>query len=216
MTMLLGDVKRNVLRILGDPTGAAYTDEIIRDGVIAALYAMLPWVPKVTTTTFAGDGATKTFVLPVDLHEVDFIEVLSSSEVIAKAILAPGKYHGDYIAATNDWLLYPTGSISFSKAIPEGETYTMYYLKFWTVPPAGSTDSYVLEPPDRTLTAIIMYTCAHCLMASAVTSADVRQWNIRTDSGVPEQNPVQRMVEWFLKMFNLEMSRYSSFARSQV
>ncbi len=68
MATTLAEITAKVRRILGDPGGdsSLYSTELLTDGVLEALTAILPWVSKESTLEITGDGATFEYGLPLD------------------------------------------------------------------------------------------------------------------------------------------------------
>jgi hypothetical protein len=211
----LGELKGRVLRLLDNPTGESYTNELLLEAVESAYMAVLPWRPKPNTDTITGDGSAVAFVLPTDLYEIQAITVNESGEMLPSAVFHPGSYHGEDIDKTNDWIEYPSGSVTFSKALDSGEVYDLWYTAYWTPPDDMEDENDVLEVPEVLITAVAYYSSAYALMPGAVSAADIRQWNIDVDSGTPAHNPVRDAVTYLMNMFQQEMNRVPKFQRSQ-
>ena len=103
-----------------------------------------------------------------------------------------------------DFLEFPEGKITFSKA-PSTDGIKLYYAAVWNKP-ADDTD--VIDVPDVYLTAVSLYAAAYSLLNKATSAAQIRQYNTKTDSGTPEQNPSQRQADYLLKWFETEMNRH--------
>lgn len=213
MTTIL-ELRERVGRMLSDPTLSGYDVGLFFDSLNAALDAILPWVPKTATNTITGSGA-KIYTLPEDCYQVETCVVDADGELLPQAILIPGYYHGDSIKATNDWLEYPEGSISFSKEISVGETYTLYYLAHWTKPTEETEESTDLEPPEYTHYALTLYTTAAMLLPAAISAAEVRQYATKVDSGNPEHNPMMETSKYLLRLFVDEMNRHPKHQKAQ-
>jgi len=206
-----GELKGRILRLVGDPEQDAYSDDLLRDAIQAAQLAILPWIPKTATSEFAA-GSTE-YVLPTGLYAIEAVVVRSTGEMLAAAVFAPGNYRGENISATNDWLEYPAGSVTFSKELDE--PYDLYYLAQWTDITENTQDNDALEPPDYCSTGMVLYGGAYVLQPSAVNAAEVRQFNTRVDSGNPEHNPMQDAATYLLKLFTNEMNRHPKHQRAQ-
>lgn len=211
----LGQLQDRVLRLLDDPEGKAYPDEMQLQAIGSALMAVLPWLPKPSTDIFTGDGSLTEFPFPTDLYEVQAVIAQASGEILPRAVFHPGGYHGSVVDTTNDWIEYPAGSITFSKALDSNDIYELWYSAYWDAPLDMDDDSYVLEPPDVLVTGIAYYAASYLLMPGAVGAAEIRQFNINVDSGNPEHNPVRDAVSYLLNMFQQEMKRIPAFQRSQ-
>ena len=213
-TITLEQFELKVVRLLGQTSIESIDggQDLVIDAVAAACDAILPWVPKVNTIDLIGDGSKIIFDLPVDLYEIQAVTD-DSGKIIPHSILIPGHYIGGS-AEDNDWLEYPDKQISFSMAPESGEVFTVYYLAYWTKPDSGTPASTVLEPPDFSITGMSFFAAAYCLLPQAISSAEVRQFGTKVDSGTPEQNPLLRSVDYFLKLFSNEMSRYPKYTRA--
>lgn len=211
-----GELKNRVLRLLSDPSGAGYSDDLILDAISAAHDGILPWVPKTGSTTLTGDGVTAAFSLPSNFYAVEAIVDDSTGELLPQSVLTPGRYFGDSTTNTNDWILNPSGQITFSKEISSGCTYTLMYLATWSKPVSGSPTDLVLEPPASAIVGMSLYAAAYALLPSAVSASEVRQFNTRVDSGNPEHNPMQRAADYLMKLFANEMNRHPKYQRAQV
>lgn len=212
----LSDLRLRIYRLLGDPTGESLDADTVIDGIQAAHDALLASNPKLAVTSITGDGSLVTFSLPVDFYQVDAVVVNTTGETLPRGIFAPGQYHGDRIAATNDWILYPNSSIAFSKPLATGEIYDLYYSAYWNKPVSTSPDAYVLEPPNHLLTALSFYAAAYSLIKDAISAADIGQYRTKVDSGTPEHNPVKDTVTYLMNLFNIEVSRHPKHTRTMT
>lgn len=211
----LGDLQNRILRLLDDIQGSSYNEDSQLEAIENAYIAILPWRPKPQKSDITGTGSATEFVLPTDLYEIQAVIVEDTGEVLPSAVFQPGSYHGSEIDPTNDWIEYPSGSITFSKELDNGEIYQLWYSAYWTPPADLSDESEVLEPPDVVLTGLAYYAAAYLLMPGAIGSAEIRQWNIEVDSGNPEHNPVRDAVTYLMNMFQVEMNRVPKFQRMQ-
>lgn len=203
----LDELRFQIFRLLGTPDGTGYEDALILDAISMAFDAILPWIPKTVTTTFTGDGSTTSFVLPSHLYELEAI-VDEQGEVLPRAILAVGQHIGTRSDNINDWLEYPSGSVTFSKPLSTDEVYTVYYLAHWNKPTADTDKAASMEPPEIATIGIVLYASAYAIFPAAVGASEIRQFNTRIDSGTPEQNPMQKTALYILDLFQKEMSRH--------
>jgi len=201
--------------MLGDPEGSGYDDELILDAVRVAHEAIMPWTPKLATAELTGDGSATIFVLPTDLYSVDSVCVRTTGEIISQAVLSPGKTWGEYSSGTNNWLEYPSGSLTFAKELSSGEIYDLFYLAYWNVPQTSTDNTFILEPPAYAHYGISLYASAYCLVPQAANAAEMRQWLTRIDSGSPEHNPMMKAANWLLSLFQSEMSRHPKYQKVQ-
>jgi hypothetical protein len=202
------DLRLRILRMLNDPDGEGNTDALIMDAINAAFDAILPWTPKTATSQITGDGSAVEFALPADCYEVEALVVNDTGEHLPRAILAPGQTRGTYTPNTNDFLEYPSGSITLSKNLDTDEIYDLFYLAHWTkIANSDGWDS-IIEVPSRAETGIVLYASAYLLLPQGVSAAEIRQFNTRVDSGTPEQNPMQKTALWMIELFQREMNRH--------
>ena len=211
----VANLKNRVYRLLINPEQDAYDSELFYDALGAALDAILPWFPKTAILTLAGDGGN-TQALPTDIYITEACVDDATGEMLPKANLIPGYTRGEDIAATNDWLEFPSGSLTFSKAITVGETYTLYYLAHWSKPTSEDDEEDTnLETPEFLDTALVLYATAQMILPSALSASEVRQFNTKVDSGNPEHNPMQQTSKYLLRLFMDEMSRHPKYQRAQ-
>jgi hypothetical protein len=205
----LGDVVNQVRRLLGDPGGDAplYPDELISDGVLEALKTILPWVAKESAAAYTGDGSTFEYALPSDCAEVDAVWSGAQGAFLPRAGFFPGaawSYGEGSALDENAWLDYPAGRLILAAPPANGKVIQVFYSAYWPEP-ADLTDT--LAAPEYALPGIKYYAAAYALAPKAVSSANVRQFNTKVDSGTPVQNPMADMVKFFLARFEAEMGR---------
>jgi hypothetical protein len=203
----LEELRNQIYRLLGSPDGTGYTNELVIDSINMAFDAILPWVPKTETVTIVGSENSVTFTLPEHTYEVEAV-INNDGEVLPRSFLLPGQHIGIRSENINDWMEYPEGSITFSKALNTGQIYTVYYLAHWNKPTTSTEKTTIMEPPERATIGIALYGAAYCLLPSAVGASEIRQFGTRIDSGTPEHNPMQKTMLYLLDLFQREMSRH--------
>lgn len=206
----LQEIREKVLRILADPDGEQFETDLVNDGIVAALDAVLPWQFKRSVTTVEGDGNLVSFNLPTDLYRILTVHDGDSGIYIPKNILSAGRSPGDDLVSNQDWLEYPAGSITFANAPSVDVTMTIYYGAVWSKP-TGDNDT--LETPEFMNHALAFYAASYTLLNSATASANVRQFNINVDSGTPIMNPMRDMSTYFYERFKIEMSMMPAMER---
>lgn len=202
-----GQVKEAVLRLLDDEEGETYNEDLVLDAIGVALDEILPWIPKLATTTLASGSST--FTLPSDLYAVEAV-LDADGEVLPRVRLLVGDNFSDNISP-NGYMFFPSGSITFG--IPLTEAYTLYYLAQWAKPTDTTTDTEALEPPDYAIYPITLYAAAYCIIRDAVSITEIRQFNTRVDGGNPEDNPRQMAILFLIKMFKDTISRVPKYQR---
>jgi hypothetical protein len=210
MSILYSALRDKILRMLDDPTGASTSDDLVKDAVHAGLDAIMPWCPNrsmVTIPSTSGSSAGTDFMLPDDLYRIE--GVYSDEGVpIKPARLDPEVYRGVSQQA-NDWIEYPSGHLLFSEELDHD--IVVYYLAYW---PKPTVNSSIVGVPSHLFTAICLYASAYCLIPGGVSSASIRQFAQRVDSGTPEDNPLATRVEKLLKLFEMEMNRHPAYMRA--
>jgi hypothetical protein len=208
----LSDLKARVLEMVGDPDQEGYSDQLLVDAIAAAHDAILQWVPKTATTSLSSGSAVH--ALPADCYAVEACADGTTGEMFPKAVLIPGHFIGATLSINNNWILYPNGSITFSKDLANDTT--LYYLAYWTKPDISSDpETFDIEPPDSTHTGLALYAASYAIYPAAINAGEIRQFGTRVDSGNPEHNPMQESSNWLLKLFTNEMNRHPKYQKAQ-
>lgn len=201
-----------VLRMLNDPSGSTYDEELIFDGLTAAHDAILPWVPKFSSATITSGSDGVNLQLPSDFYQVQALRQDKDGAVLRKAMLSPGSARFENQTVV-DWIEYPAGWLNLNPAVTEGDTFTLYYFAFWNKPTDISDVDFVIEVPQYAHQGMIYYAGANVLVPSAILSATIRQYNLRVDSGNPEDNPVKVEADYLLSRFVQEMKLCPPFTK---
>lgn len=198
-------LSQRVYRLLNDVAQATYEDVLVYDGIAAAHDAILTWVPRlaVATVTSGSDGVT--LVLPSDLYAVQAVQRMENGEFLRKATMAAGTMRNSDAIQVVDWIEYPTGYISLGADVGEGEEFKLHYLALWDIPASEADLDFVITPPRYALQGMVYYAGAFCILPSGVSSAQLRQFNLRVDSGTPVDNPLKDMADQLLQRFYQEM-----------
>ena len=204
---LTARIKRLVEDVADEPK---YSNELYVDAIQNAFRAIQPWVPKTAIATLAPDGSTS-LALPSDFYDIQAVVVSSTGEVLHKTELMPGNFTGTNTQGTNAWILFASGKITFAK-VPDGDI-DLYYFANWAVPVIGTAESEELEPPDFALTGISLYAAGQVMLPTGLSITEIRQFATKVDSGNPEHNPVQKAVDYLMKLFLNEMSRMPKIQR---
>lgn len=181
--------------------------DLVVDGIAAAHDAILPWIPKKAQVTIP--AGTEVYTLPDGVYDIEGVMDDTTKEVIAQLLLEPGSVNRETY-----WLPFPEGSITFSEEL--SNDCVMYYLTYWDKPiePEDLDDSD-MEPPDMCLSPMVYFSTAYVLMPDSVQSAEIRQFNVKADSGNPEHNPIEKMVRFLLTMFRQDMDALPSYQRAR-
>jgi len=214
VTETLGSLRSRILRMLGDPEGTAYSNELLVDSIGEALDAILPWIPKTAIASITGNGSATAFALPTDCYQLQAVVIQVSGEILSAAVLSPGQFRGTNLATINDWIEYPSGYITFSKVLANAEIYDCFYHAHWTKPSITTPDDTVMEPPGYAMTGVVLYASAFAILPSSVSVSEVRNWLTKADSGIPEHNPMQKTASYLLSLFTQEMNRHPKANRA--
>lgn len=210
----VAEIQSRVFRLLSNTTPDADAKSLFYDAFGAALDAILPWFPKTAIKVYTGTGVDS-YELPDSLYSIETFVDDATGEMLPQASLIPLLHRGINIEITNDWIEFPSGWISFSKALSVGKTYTLFYLTHWSKPISDDDKATELKTPDFLNTALTLYTTAQMLIPDAISASTVRQYNTKVDSGNPEHNPMRDSASYLLKLFSEEMNRHPRYQRAQ-
>lgn len=203
----LGNIRDKVRRLLGDTVGTEYSDELLNDGILDYLVAILPWVtkPKLLEWPSETDTGPLVFTLPTDCYRV--IGIQSYDGYWIPELLVAVTPPTSKVRVDNDWKLFPEGSVSFSASVNSVDHVTLHYGAYWPMPDLYDP-SAALETPAWTHQAAVYHVAGYALLNAASNSANVRQWNIRLDSGVPTHNPMKEMSDHYFAHFIRAMNSH--------
>lgn len=210
------NIQQRIYRLLNDPGATTYSDELVYDGVLAAHEAILPWVPKFMTATLTTGSDGQTLTLPADVYSVQALRNVDSGAFIRKANMAPGTVRHADVSQVVDWIEYPIGYLNLSPEVDAGTLYTLYYHAYWNTPASATDTTFVMEVPRHALQGLMLYACAVVLSPSAINSASIRQFNLRVDSGTPEDNPLKVEADYMLRRFYQEMKMMPPFTKVTI
>ncbi len=211
MTATLDELKERVQALLSTIDENNEFDnskdiDLIVDGIAAAHDAIMPWVPKRAQETIP--SATEVHELPDDLYDIEAVLDTSNNTVYPRLLLEPGQ-----IKESAYWFDFPHGSITFNEE--SASEYTLFYLAHYTKPESEEDLTGEMEPPAYCMTAMVFYATAYVLLPDSVQSAEIRQWNVKADSGQPEHNPIEKSVVFLLSLFRNEMDSHPSYQRAR-
>lgn len=204
----LSELRERVYRVLSDPGHGLYTPDMMNDGIVAAMEAILPWVSKRSVATLEADGVANSFELPEDIYRVTAVFDADSGSYLPENSLSSGSRPGMNLDSNQDYLQYPEGYLSLANA-PTGDL-TVYYGARWAVP---VEDEDVIEAPIWVHRALVFYAASYALLDKASSASNIRQWNVQVDSGTPIMNPMRDMSTYYLERFSAEMARMPASVR---
>lgn len=91
---------------------------------------------------------------------------------------------------------WPFDRLTLSFVPAAGAALEVRYFKSWNAP---ANDADILEFPRQFEQAFAYYVGASTFDPLGAQASSIRQWNRRQDSGTPEDNPLHRQSEFFLK-----------------
>jgi len=84
------------------------------------------------------------------------------------------------------------------------------YYAYYTHPEKSDD---VIGTPQWANAALCYLIGAHALSSAALKSSRIRQWGAKPDTGNPEDNPILKQQQWFMEMYEKELSRYAPQGR---
>ena len=210
----LGDFIERVRRAVDDEIVVGedpfYSTDLLTDAIAAGHKAVLPWHPKLAATTLTEDGVLAgVFPLPSDFYGIDGLRDDENGKFLPSVKMRAQDYLGEDVTG-NEFYLYPQGYLTLAKEPDSGDEFTMFYRAYWTVPTVTSGTGSGMEIHTYLEDALLFYCCAYVLAPEGVSSASIRQWNTRADSGNPEHNPVAERSEFFMRMFEIAVKRHAA------
>lgn len=181
--------------------------ELIIDGIASAYDAILPWTPQLLTETIAAGSTEHT--LPDDLYAIEAVMDQETNEVISKLLLEPGT-----VSKSQYWIQFPTGSITFKEEL--SNDCTLYYLAYWDKPEEEGDLEGDFEPPAFCITPMAYFATAYVLMPDSVQTSEIRQFNVKADSGNPEHNPIEESVKFLMTLFIQGMEMHPSHQKARM
>lgn len=157
---------------------------------------------------YIGDGLQSVFVLPSDM--VDPIEragLVAYNDGQTINYLPAYKRMPDIIwpiqldnlKPRRCYWEWPSGRLTLGFVPAANKTITVYYFRIW---PAPEEDGDILTLPQWMEQPFVYLVGAAAMESIGTQAANVRQWNRKSDSGNPEQNPAQKQALWFVQQAN--------------
>ena len=102
---------------------------------------------------------------------------------------------------------YPENTLHVNHVMEPGSTSILHvrYFAFYDHP---IEEEDVINIPQWGHTAFSYLVAAHALSGPSLKTANVRTWNRKEDSGMPEHNPAQKLQTWFFQLYEREMLRH--------
>lgn len=185
MDITLGEMKKKVIRLLGDEIqetedygiiyASGYDADLLLDSIHAAITAI---ANRVWKANIAEIDETDTLDVPDDFIEVDAIYDNKTGVFLPKLMLAANKTRLMGVE-TNAWTVTPYGTINFLISL-SSDGGLLYYSSRWTLPTSDDED---LEPPQQASTAIALYATSYCLLNQATQQTTLAAFKSKIDSG---------------------------------
>lgn len=216
MTYTWGQARTEIRRVLNDDPVAEedrkYTDEILQDGMNRALKALSSHTAVASSDEFAGDGETMTVSLPDNcLDDLPYVFLWDEvAQVWWKPIaVTPGFTAPDPtpVSGSQDYRFYEWPNLTLNLlSAPAGDV-VIYYFAYWDDVSNDDEDAPI-SIPMWAREACVMYTVSYAVSSTIVSTADIRRWDTKNDSGQPEHNPLLRVRDSFMKAYEDILRRH--------
>jgi hypothetical protein len=207
MSVTWAILKAQIGRKLDDPSYGKYSETLLMDVVNDALTAFAATHTGVASDfPIVGDGTTYEFALPSDIVEAEGAGVYAvhwkESTWLVRLEYWPGETWPNTSRTTTSYplgyVLWPQGKISFSRIPTTNQAVTVHYVAYY---PVVVDDNSSITVPRWALEAIKLYAAAVALEPSSTKAATLGQYKSRREAGGPEDNPVLRLAEHYLKRY---------------
>lgn len=200
--------------ILKDADGTTYLPENLKIYARWACVELALHTAQATSKEWNCDGKTSQFPLPADM--VDSVE---KSGLVYLLDGATVKYiDAVHLQAGTSWPVaspttvqgyweWPTGVLTLGFIPKSGQKIGIQYFKIWDAP---ESDNDELAFPQYCEHPFAFFVAAYAMDAESTQSSSIRQWNTKSDSGSPEDNPLQRQSEYFMKQAHRLLSKIPS------
>lgn len=200
----LAQLRRTVLR---DKSKAIWTEDLeLRDCLWWALDTFCAHTAVATSVEYTG-VSDDSFELPDNLFE----SVETSGLVYltttggSKVYLPP--WNSSFTDRQNkvSYKEFPKGVLTLSDIPTGAPDLTVEYFAYYNHP---YLESDTVDVPGWAVPALSYLIAANAMVGVGVTSANIGQWDDKTDAGQPEHNPLRRQHEWFLHLYESELARF--------
>lgn len=204
------DIHQLVRTFLKGGTGT-YSDQVILDGINAATHAVLPWLSKRATQKGIVVTSGSLVTLPDDVYLVDAVYSQTDEKWLRHWGINPSI---NTLPLDPMWIEYPNGFLTLSLDATDDVVDVYYYTSWTEVTTSGSALANMDTPPFADL-AIVYYAASYVLASNAVSAAQLRQFNTKTDSGSPDDNPLRDTSNMLMQRFMNEVKLFPSLERAQ-
>lgn len=194
-----------------------YSDDLLLDCVRAALDAFCAHTSVATATGFA-PATGLTFSLPGNALLGDLtwpglnLYYVNPSNNLPVYLDPVRNTPGMRLNGTG-YYIRPESQINLNSEITDGASITLY-LEYYAHYNHPTLVTDTIDIPQWARTAVSYLTCGYALSSYALKASSIRQWNSKTDSGTPIQNPMQEQMALYMKMYEKEIARFPIQDRS--
>lgn len=216
MTLTWGVFREQVRRsILKDDDHKKWTDEQLLDFTNWALDAFCSHTAVATATSYVCDGSQSVYDLPENIYEpVDRAGSVTLEEGGAVQYLAPVYYTiGMNIKTQQGFYTWPANVLNCVVAPDKGKTLVVRYYAYYNHP---SQDSDLITIPIFAQSALAYLVGAHALSSFGTRESMMAQYRTRPEAGTPEDHSLRQMQQWYLQMYEAEITRHPRQSRVNI
>lgn len=167
--------------------------------------------------SFDGDGSAIEFDLPADYLGTYAVYWEDKKMFLEPSDFKPG-VNWDWEASDDTvrpygFILWPVDKLTVFHAPDTGTGNLKLY--YWGMYSDIVGDTSILESPVWSHEALMFYTIALSLMPDMQDTAAIRQWNDRSDSGRPLDNPLLQSFDKFIQSYHESLSVWPRQIRTQ-
>jgi hypothetical protein len=207
MSVTWGTFKASLARRLGDTTYDTYSEALLKDAVNAALEQFATLHTGVASTfDLSGDGSTYEYSLPSDIIESEgacLYAVHWKDQIWLRRIepFPSTEWPSTKRSTTSrpaGYMLWPASKINLTRTPEDGQTVELYYVAHY---PEVVDDDTLITVPRWAREPVTLYCMAIAAESIAMDTGELAQYKSRRDSGDPEDNPLLRLAEHYIKRF---------------
>jgi len=196
-----------IARKLNDLDHKKYSAELLLDGVNDALRAFAAAHTGIASDLeLTGDGEEYEFDLPTNMVEEEnagvYAVLWELNTWLTRLEYWPGQAWPNSVRSTSSqplgYILWPQGKISFSRIPEEDQVVTLHYVAYYDE--VADEDS-LIAVPGWALEAIKLYVAAVALEPASTKAGALGQFKSRREAGEPEDNPLLRLAEHYMKRY---------------
>lgn len=205
MSLTWAELRTQAKRLLQDnkSTGTPrWSNDQLLDYASWALNSLCAHTALATATGFTCDGVASAFTLPNNFYE----EVTRSGAVyiddgFSVSYLNPVPIW-KHAGALNGYYLNPSNILNTVMVPSNGSILTIYYFASYPIP---VNDNDLILAPAWATAALVFAIGSYAHSSYATKTASIRQWNTKSDSGNPEQNPIEDMSRVYYERYQMEL-----------